>query len=65
MTPTACPTPWKTCSCCGRAISREEWQRLEYLGVQEIPEDEFGPAESLEYRNDTCGSTLAVEVVNG
>lgn len=48
----------KACSCCGRPITEEQWEGLEYVGVQrgteEIPD--------LELRNCGCGSTLAIVV---
>jgi hypothetical protein len=34
------------------------WQSLAYVGIQHVPADESGPAESLELRNCRCGSTL-------
>ena len=48
----------KTCSCCSRLITEEEWERLAYVGIQqgtdEIPD--------LELRNCSCHSTLAIVV---
>jgi len=48
----------KTCSCCARLISEEDWEKMTYVGVQkgtdEIPD--------LELRNCGCQSTLAIVV---
>lgn len=38
------------------------WLAMEYAGRQHIEADETGPAETLELRNCTCGSTLCREV---
>lgn len=48
--------PFKTCSCCRRAISREEWNRLHYVGFL----GGVGADDRLELRNCACGSTLAI-----
>lgn len=41
-------------------VKRDEigWRQLEYVGVQIVDEDESGPAERIEIRNCTCGTTL-------
>ena len=45
----------KKCSC-GRTFTETEWQRLKYVGVQEVPPDMGRP---LELRNCLCDSTLS------
>ena len=47
---------------CGRSYDREGWLQLPYVGVGYTPVDCYGPAESLEYRNCTCGSTIVVPI---
>ena len=48
----------KTCSC-GEKISEEQWEKLNYVGLQKVPADYGLP--DLELRNcGNCGSTLAV-----
>lgn len=45
----------KTCTCCKRHISPEEWKRL--------PPARGGlRALGMEWRNHGCGSTLAIEI---
>lgn len=44
----------ETCSCCGRKFGAAEWSRLQYVGIQEAP------GMSLELRNCSCGSTIAL-----
>ncbi len=51
----------KTCGC-GRRYSRAEWGALPCVGVSFSPADAEGPAEHLEYRNCSCGSTIAIVV---
>lgn len=43
------------------AVKRDDvaWSRLTYNGVQHVEADETGPAEKLEVRTCSCGSTLA------
>lgn len=50
----------KQCGC-GRTFTREGWDRLEFVGRQHVPEDEFGPEISIELRNCPCGSTIAID----
>jgi len=38
------------------------WAALEYRGTTQIEADETGPAVTLEFRNCSCHSTLAVEL---
>ena len=38
------------------------WALLEYRGTTLIEADETGPAVTVEFRNCSCHSTLAVEV---
>lgn len=52
-----------TCSCCGQSYDQSGWEQLEAIGIGYIAADSFGPAESMEYRNCVCGSTMAVAVV--
>lgn len=52
----------KACGC-GRKHSRSEWRRLHFVGRTTTPEDDDGPAETLELRNCPCGSTISVSVV--
>ena len=53
-------TPVKTCTLCGAAITAAEWATLPRCGALDVPADDTGPAEVHEYRNHTCGTTLAV-----
>lgn len=48
----------KTCTCCGRMITREEWADLPRVGSMFVPADEEGPQQDWELRNCGCGSTL-------
>jgi hypothetical protein len=52
----------KRCSMCSRMITEAEWATLQWIGRQEIPADSEDPALTIELRNDTCGTTLAIEV---
>jgi hypothetical protein len=45
----------KTCTCCGRGFTREDWERLSSRGVQR--DSDRTPV--LELRDCPCGSTLA------
>jgi hypothetical protein len=47
---------FKQCTCCGAAISHDEWQRLRFVGLQHIE-----PGYTLELRNHDCWTTLAIE----
>lgn len=42
-------------------MKRDEiaWRAMRLVGVQDIAADDHGPAERLELRNCSCGSTLA------
>lgn len=54
---TPAPNP-ETIQCgCGRKYSTEEWNRLEYVGLQDDQDGGW-----LELRNCQCRSTLAIEV---
>lgn len=48
----------KTCECCLRSIAEEQWESLEYVGIQkgidEIPD--------FELRRCSCQTTLAIVV---
>ncbi len=44
-------------------LADERWLALTLVGVQHIAADETGPAEDLELRNCSCGSTLARRMV--
>jgi len=47
----------KTCRCCGRVFRRrEEWDALEYVGIQRA----FGDSVLLSLANCFCGSTISV-----
>lgn len=35
------------------------WTALRFVGIQHVEADETGPAERLELRDCSCGSTLA------
>lgn len=48
--------PFKRCTKCGEAITREQWRRLPLVGTWDTGE------EVLELRNHGCGSTLSIEV---
>ena len=58
------PQPvFKRCTMCGREYTAEDWQRLEFLGVQQCRQ--YGFADQ-ELRNcASCRSTLAVELEGG
>ena len=43
-------------------LNPTRWLALEYRGTQSIEADAFGPALTIEMRNCSCCSTLAVEV---
>lgn len=47
-------TPFKKCTCCGRAYDRAAWARLRFIGLQ------ADDVEVLEMRDCACLSTLAV-----
>lgn len=49
----------KTCQCCGREFTAEDWAQLEFVGVQQRRAYWLS---DLECRNCVCRSTLAVEV---
>jgi hypothetical protein len=52
---------WPKHCACGHDISEEEWETLNYVGIQKVPEDYGMP--DLELRNcGSCGSTIAVAV---
>jgi hypothetical protein len=58
---------YKACTCCGRVFpTRADFERLPLCGSGYQPEfDDNGNQRTdvrLELRNDTCGSTLSVEV---
>lgn len=60
---TAAPTlPACTASHAALKAAPALWASLQLIGIQHIPADETGPAETLELRNCSCGSTLAVSV---
>lgn len=48
----------KTCGCCKRAYTVNDWIKLPYVGLQ--GDDEY----KLEMRNCTCQSTLAIVLVH-
>ncbi len=51
----------KICTCCFKAISREEWETLSFVGFQSD-----GEGGTLELRNCAdCCSTLAIDVSSG
>lgn len=50
-------TPLKTCTCCGRQHDAASWAALPLKGYVGVV-----ARVTLELRNCTCGSTLAVEV---
>lgn len=51
---------------CGKAYSRVAWEKLSFVGLQDIAEDEFPPdpnvSRVLELRNCTCGSTRGLVI---
>ena len=53
------------CNCCGRGYTRDEFDKLEYVGTNHIPggelDDDKWDEYDLELRNCPCGSTIAVE----
>lgn len=49
----------KTCTCCKKTHSHEEWLKLPFVGSM-LTGDETGTY-SLEMRNCSCGSTLGIE----
>lgn len=50
-------TTVKTCTCCGKPLTQQQWQGLRYVG--RILDD----SQILELRDcDTCRSTLAIAV---
>jgi hypothetical protein len=49
----------RVCSC-GRRYTYKAWQRLPLLG-----QTEYDWGEVLEYRNCACGSTMAIQLVEG
>lgn len=46
----------KVCTCCRKAVSKQEWNLLRYVGRQ------ADDVETLEMRDCTCGSTLCVRL---
>jgi hypothetical protein len=52
----------KTCSCGRTSTTPSAWRRLKFVGRTTTPEDEEGPAETLELRNCECGSTITIIV---
>ncbi len=52
------PSVWPKRCACGNPYSRSQWQKLALVGYQA---DEV---ETLELRDCTCGSTLAIAVVD-
>lgn len=52
------------CTVDHNAVKLDEtaWSQLAYVGIQRVPADDTGPAEALELRNCTCGSTLCKSV---
>jgi len=44
---------------CGAAYTAGTWATLRHVGALLIPADDLGPAEQLELRNCTCGSTIS------
>lgn len=51
----------KACGC-GRTYTRDEWKAMTYHAEQTIPADQYGNAETLEYRHCVCRSTLALDI---
>lgn len=51
----------KTCRACRRTWTPESWRALKYVGIQRI---DLEGEPDLELRNCTCGSTLAIELVD-
>lgn len=51
----------KACGC-GAVYDGKGWGELDYVGTQQVPEGDDGPAEAYEFRNCPCGSTLAVDI---
>ena len=51
----------KTCTCCGQTYDSATWRLLPFVGQLDVPagDSEDEPAETLEMRNCTCGSTIA------
>lgn len=45
----------------GATYTKSEWNELEHVGTQEMTFDDGGPDMHLEYRNCTCGSTMAFD----
>ncbi len=43
-------------------LDRVRWAGLKLIGHQHVEADETGPAETYEYRNCSCGSTLAINI---
>jgi hypothetical protein len=50
----------KRCNKCGTVYTFKRWQRLPLLGLQNT---DWG--EILEFRNCACGTTLAIQLVEG
>lgn len=58
---TAAEGPFKTCGTCGRVFAtRADWDALDLCGRSE--DDGELPPLVLEFRNCSCGSTLAIDV---
>lgn len=54
-------SPWsKTCDACSRVHDAAAWLALPCIGEQRVPATDDQPAEVLELRNCTCGSTISV-----
>lgn len=51
----------KACRC-GLSHGSVAWRKLKFVGRNVTPEDDEGPAVTLELRNCPCGSTIAIEV---
>jgi hypothetical protein len=53
---------FKSCTCCNREYSVEEWERLPGT-VTGAREHSLSPNTLDEYRNCPCGGTMVVDVV--
>jgi hypothetical protein len=52
---------WPKVCACGCAITEDQWEKLNYVGIQKVP-TEYGIPD-MELRNcGRCGSTIAVVV---
>lgn len=55
----------KTCSCCQKIHSQEDWAMLQFLGIQkgtDISGKRYGP--DLDLRLCSCGTTMSVDLVD-